>query len=73
MVMEQREKIENGWKKDKRFEGEGGGSAALAERGRLYSRGIQAEGVRIGSQSAISKKSRDASGGSSKSESCQEL
>ena len=64
----QREKIQNGWKKDKRFEGEGGVRALHWQKearwGRLSSGGIPAGGVHSAGKSGISKKSRDAAGSS---------
>ena len=67
MVRVQREKIQSGRKKDKRFEGEGGVRVLHLQKGaRLSSGGIPAGGVRGGSHSAgrcgISKKCRDAAG-----------
>ena len=64
----QREKIQSGRKKDKKFEGEGGVRVLhwqkRARWARLSSEGIPAGGVRGGSHSTgkcgISKKSRDA-------------
>ena len=67
----QREKLQSGRKGDKRWVW--GGSAALAEGARLNSGGIQAGGVRGESRSVVSRRSRDAAGGSSRSESCQEF
>ena len=63
----QKEKIQSGPKKDKRFEGEGGVRVLhWQKRARLSSGVIQAGGVRGGSHSAgrcgISKKSRNATG-----------
>ena len=73
MVRVQREKIQNGRKKDKKFESEGGVRLS-SEGSRLRSGGIPAGGVRRGSHSAgrcrISKKSRE---GSSRNESYQEF
>ena len=54
-MREQKEKIRNGQKRDKRLEGEGGA--------RLSSGGIHTGGVRGASLSVISRKSRDAAGG----------
>ena len=70
MVRVQREKIQSGWKKDKRFEGEGGAGALHWQRGSqmglLSIGGIKTGGVRGGRHSAgrcgISRKSRDAAG-----------
>ena len=64
MVMrEQRQKIQNGQKGDKRFEGEGGAEVLYWQRGaRLNSEGIQNGGVRGGSHSAM-KRSSDAATG----------
>ena len=64
MVRVQREKIQSGWKKDQRFEDEGGVGVLHYQKGaRLSSGGIPAGG---GSHSAsrcgIFKKSRDAAG-----------
>ena len=63
----QREKIQIGRKKNKRFEGEGGVQVLHLRKGaRLSSGGIPAGELRAGSQSAnrcgSSKKSRDAAG-----------
>ena len=66
VVRGQRENIQSGQKEDKRFEDDGGRSAALADVARLYSEGIHVEGVRGESHSVTS-------GDSSKGESCQEL
>ena len=52
-MREQREKIQNGRKEDKRFEGEGGAEVLHWQRGaRLYSGGIQAGKVRGESHAA---------------------
>ena len=73
MVRVQREKIQSGRKKDKRFEGKGG-VQVLQKGARLSSGGIPAGRVRGGSHTAgrcgIFKKSRE---GSSRSESFQEF
>ena len=63
----QREKIQSGRKKDKKFEGEGGARGLHLQKGaRWSSGGIPAGGVLGGSHSAgrckISKKSRDVAG-----------
>ena len=75
MVRVQKEKIQNGRKKDKKFESEGGVRVLHLQMGaRLSSGGIPAGGVRRGSHSAgrcrISKISRE---DSSRNESCQEF
>ena len=75
VVRVQREKIQRGREKDKKFESEGGVLVLHYQMGaRLSSEGIPAGGVRRGSHSAgrcrISKKSRE---GSSRNESCQEF
>ena len=75
MVRVQREKIQSGRKKNKRFESEGGVRVLHKQkRARLSSEDILAGGVRGGSHTAgrcrISKKSRE---GSSTNESCQEF
>ena len=75
MVRVQKEKIQSGRKKDKKFEGEGGVRVLhLQKRARLSSEGIPAGEVRGGSHTArrcrISKTSRE---GSSRNESCQEF
>ena len=67
MVRVQREKIQSGRKKDKRFEGEGGVRVLHQRKGaRLSSGRIPSAKVRGGSHSAgrcsISKKSRGAAG-----------
>ena len=69
MVREQREKIQNRRKGDIRFEGEGGVEVQHWLMGtRLNSGGLQAGEVRGENHSAISRKSKDAAGGSSRSE-----
>ena len=77
VVSTQREKVRSGRKGDKRFEGEGGAGVLHWQRARLNSGGIQAGGVTGGSHTVgrcgISRRSRDAAGGSSRSESCQEF
>ena len=75
MVRVQREKIQSGRKKDKRFEDEGGVQVLHQQKGaRLSNEGIPDGGVRGERHSTgrcrISKKSRE---GSSRSESCQEF
>ena len=70
MVRMQWEKIRSGWKKDKKFESEGGAGVLYLQKGarwaRLSSGGITAGGVGGGSNSAsrcgISRKSRDVAG-----------
>ena len=70
VVRVQREKIQSGRKKNKRFEGEGGVQVLHQQKGarwaRLSNAGIPAGEVRGGSHSAgrcgISKKCRDAAG-----------
>ena len=75
MVRVQREKIQSGRKKDKRFEDEGGVQVQhYQKRARLSNEGIPDGGGRGERRSAgrcrISKKSRE---GSYRSESCQEF
>ena len=73
MVRVQREKMQSGWKKDKRFEGEDGVRVMHWQKGTRWAR-LSSGGVQGGSHSAgrcgISKKSRE---GRSRSESCQEF
>ena len=56
----ERAKMQSGQMGNKKFEGEDGVSAALAEEGRLNGGGIQAGGIGGGSHSAISRRSREA-------------
>ena len=72
VVRLQRKKIRSGQKGDKKFERECG--AGVLGGARLNSGGLQAGGVRGGSNSGVLRISRDAEGGgSSRSESCQEF
>ena len=71
VVREQRENIQSGQTRYKRFEDESGAGMSVSRGGAgLNSEGIQAAGVRGGSHSV---NSRDTAGGSPKSESFQEL
>ena len=77
VVKEHREKINMGERVIRDLKVRAGRKCCIGKRGggggKLNSGGIQAGGIRGGSHSVISRKSREAAGGSSRSESCQEF